>query len=109
MTDEIRMAKYIIAMTYDLNPKLQYAYKDIFVRRRTKEDTIFVPAEGFKNEAEIDLYYAFKVYQVFNVFKDLKEADKMLAFRSSDDCKVVFRDTIKDDSGFEKFINRRKK
>ena len=108
MIDDIRMAKYIIAMTHDLNSKLDYVYKDIYVRRKTKEPTIFVSSEGFENETEIDLYYAFKVYQVLNVFKNLKEADKILAFTSADDCKVVFRDTIKDDSGFEEFLNRRK-
>ncbi len=108
MVDDIRMAKYIISMTYDLNPRLRYAYTDIYIRRKTKENTIFIPSEGFNNEEEIDLYYAFKLYQVYNRFNEMKLADKILAFQNSDNCKIIFKDIIKDDSGFKEFVNRRK-
>jgi len=108
MSDLIGLAKYAISMCRDINPKLNYAYKDIFNRRKIKESTMFILSEGFNSEEEIDLYYSFKVTQVYFKIKEMNDSDKIIAFQNEDTCKVAFKDVILDDSEFEEFKTKRK-
>ena len=102
MADLMGLARYAISTCRELNPKLNYAYKDIFIRRKVKEQEMFILSEGFESEDEINHYYAFKENQVYFRIKEMNDTERIIAFQDEGSCKAAFRDVIMDDSEYLK-------
>lgn len=102
MIPEIKgLAEYVLEVCKEFNGKLNYAYNDIKIRRQNKnERSVFVESEGFKNEKDINEYYNYKLIQVSERIMKMGIEERYKTFSDSDICRSVFRDIIKDDSGF---------
>lgn len=113
---EYGLSAYVIAVCADMNPRLQLAYNTIVLlnssnledRERVKKN--FTPYDILETIEDVEVYYKLKLLQIKNYTKNLKDADKFMAFTDSDKCRIVFKDCIiKDDDTAFNIIKLKRK
>ena len=97
MRTDMVIAIHAMGICKDMNPRLKYVFDVLQSLKDSDKNTHIVLHEGFNSVEEIQDYQRRKLMQLFNFSKNLKEDDKMKSMES-EQCRVIFRDPIIDDS-----------